>query len=188
MKKKCKRIWRRIKTLWKWYDLGYYHCDKCPYCWSEWSYEGDGDCGCYIHGDLWDTCRLIEPFRSIIGWPKKRYAEYWESHQYDDFDQVWDTMIREETAFEEALMILLKDRTVCWTDADGKLNPIPNDFIVNDFRAESFNQALLHYEQKAHPHVNKPPVRKRWANLIRETWKECVYDKVAPYLPRRRKR
>ena len=69
MKKKCKNIWRRIKTLWKWYVLGYYHCDKCPFCWEERGYE-DCDCGCYIRGDIRDTCRLIEPFRTLIGWPR----------------------------------------------------------------------------------------------------------------------
>lgn len=82
-----KRIDRKLKWLknrWKWYVLGYYHCDKCPYCWADYSYEGDCDCGCYIKGDIQDTCRLIPPFREIIGWPRMRYAQYWETHQYDD--------------------------------------------------------------------------------------------------------
>ena len=66
-----------------WYVYGHYHCDKCPMCWAEWSYEGDGDCGCYIYGDLRDSCRLLPPFRWLRGWHRKKRALYWEAHQYD---------------------------------------------------------------------------------------------------------
>ena len=96
--------------------------------------------------------------------------------------------MREESAFEEAVLMLLENRTVCWTDADGKLHPIPTEHLANDFRANSFNNALLHYEDKAHPYQQKPTLRKRWSDLIQETWKELVYYKVVPYLPPKRRK
>lgn len=188
MKKKCGSIRNWIKTRWDWYVKGYYHCDECPYSWSEMNYyEGDGDCGCYIHGEIWDTCRLIEPFRSMIGWPRKRINQYWEAHQYDGFDAYYEDVIQKELAFEEAIEILLKDRYVCWKNSEGNLVPLEKDQVVNEFRFSSFHEALDHYEEKAHPIQLAPKLKNQWKELIKETWRICVFNKIAPFLPQKRR-
>ena len=64
-KKKSKAI--------EWYIRGEYHCDKCPFCFGGEYLPGCDDyedAGCYIFGDLRDTCRLIPPIRFILGWGK----------------------------------------------------------------------------------------------------------------------
>lgn len=71
-----------LKNFIDWYIKGEYHCDKCPYCWSDYSsYWGDGDCGCYLKGDIRDTCRYIRnPISRMI--VNKRMCK--EEHCYDD--------------------------------------------------------------------------------------------------------
>lgn len=187
MKKRLNRLWEWIKTRWKWYVLGYYHCDQCPYSWSEYSYEGDGDCGCYIKGELWDTCRLIEPIRSLLGWPKKRYVEYWESHQYDGYDVFYDEIIQRDLAFEESLEIFLKNKEVYGRDHEGKLIPICKKELQRTFPI-AFDEALTHYEEKVHPFQARQKLSTRWKDLLLDTWKECIYNNVAPFMPRRKKK
>ena len=189
MKRKCKNICEWVKTRWKWYVLGYYHCDQCPYSWEERGYE-DCDCGCYIRGEIYDTCRLIEPFRTLIGWPQIRITQYWRDHQYDGFGEYWEEVIQRELAFEEAIEILLKNRYVCLKNQKGELVPLSEEHkghIRNAFRGSAFNEALDHYEEKAHPFKPTPKLKTRWKELIQETWKICVFDKIAPFLPQKRR-
>lgn len=55
-----------INNLFNWYVKGYYHCDKCPYSWEERGFE-DADAGCYLFGELRDTCRHIRnPISQLI--------------------------------------------------------------------------------------------------------------------------
>lgn len=51
----------------RWYICGEYHCDRCPYSWEERNYDGDGDAGCHLFGELRDTCRHIRnPISQLI--------------------------------------------------------------------------------------------------------------------------
>lgn len=55
-----------IKNLFDWYVKGDYHCDTCPYSWEERGFE-DADAGCYLFGELRDTCRHIpNPISKLI--------------------------------------------------------------------------------------------------------------------------
>ena len=189
MKKRLNRLCKRIKIWWKWYVLGYYHCDKCPYCWSEYSYEGDGDCGCYIRGDLWDTCRLLPPFRFLIGWPRKRQYQYHEAHAYDGIGDFWEQQVQREKAYAESVKILLQGHEIYRRDFDGKLIPVCKaDLLwIDECSYGFFGDALRYYEDKAHP-VIFVPLKQRWKELIRDTWKKEFYERIVPYLPRKKRR
>lgn len=177
-----------VENRWKWYVLGYYHCDQCPCSWEERNYyEGDADAGCYIKGDIQDTCRLIEPFRSLICWYKKRRYEYWEDHQYDGYEKYWDEIIQRELAFEECLEIFMKNKEVYIRDFKGRMIPVCKKELRQTF-PYGFDEALRHYEDKAHPFQPAPKLKTRWKHLLKDTWKECVYNKVVPYLPRKRRK
>ena len=79
----------RIEAV-DYYIKGEYHCDKCPFCWGGgYMPECDDydDAGCYIFGDLRDTCRLIPPIRFILGWGRRKRTEYFRAHKYDDFSE-----------------------------------------------------------------------------------------------------
>lgn len=72
----------RIEAV-DYYIKGEYHCDKCPFCWGGEYMPGCDDyddAGCYIFGDLRDTCRLIPPIRFILGWGRRKRAEYFRAH------------------------------------------------------------------------------------------------------------
>lgn len=78
-----------LKNFIDWYIKGYYHCDHCPYSWEERGLE-DGDAGCYIKGEICDTCRLIQPFKGIIGRMRKNRYEYWESKRYEGYGEWYE--------------------------------------------------------------------------------------------------
>lgn len=185
----CRQLCKWLTTRWKWYVLGHYHCDKCPYCWSEWSYEGDGDCGCHIKGDIYDTCRLLPPFRFILGWPKRRYNQYWAAHQYDGMAEWYEQNATKEEAFSESIKILLKDTEIYQRDGEGNLIPVCKaEFLeASNWGVSQFFKAYRHYEDTAHPN-NTPPLKNQWRQLIRDTWKKSVHDKIAPYLPKKRRK
>lgn len=187
MGEKLKNFQSALRRGWKWYVLGHYHCDKCPYCWEDWSVEGDCDCGCYIYGDdLKETCRLIPPIRFLIGWPRMRKAQYFYDHEYDGIGEFWENRIKQEEAFAEALMIILRDKEVYRRSFDGKLVPMCKFDLYDSFGPSEFLDALHHYEDTAHPIEPEPPLKKQWKDLIRKSWNKLVIQKVAPYLPRKR--
>ncbi len=188
MKKWIKMKFEWLNTRWNWYVLGYYHCDKCPYSWEERGYE-DYDCGCYIKGDICDTCRLIPQFRAIIGWPKKRYAQYWEGHMYDGMGDWYEQSIKQEESFADCIKILLKGMELYERDSEGNLVPICKENLteVFSFGYGQFYEAFRYYEDHAHP-PKVVPLKKQWKDLIKLTWKQMVYDHIAPYLPRKRRK
>lgn len=189
MKKHINRLRKWLKTRWKWYVLGYYHCEHCPYCWADYSYEGDCDCGCYIRGELYDTCRLIPPIRFLIGWPRKKHTQYWEYHAYDDMGEWYEQLVEREEAYAESIKILLKQIELYQRDYDWKLMPICKADLLEIFHFGSgpFAEAFHYYEDHAHP-PKVVPLKQRWKELIRLTWKHLVYDHIAPYLPRKRRK
>ena len=177
-----KEIRKKLKLWWQWYIQGYYHCDKCPMCWSEWSYEGDNDCGCYLFGDIRDTCRLLPPFRQLIGWPKKRKAEYWEEHQYDGIEDVLETEYLQSELLERLLREAFSFYEFAIPTEDGKLTPASEskerliEMLVPDIR--------FCYENEAHP-VTYTPLKAEWKQVLRRTSKEFL-DIFRPFLPRRK--
>ena len=181
-----RRKWKWLKTRWKWYVLGYYHCDHCPYCWSEYSYEGDGDCGCYIRGELWDTCRLLPPFRFLIGWPRKRQWEYHEDHAWDGIGEWYELNAEREDHYAKSVLILLKEMELYQRDLDGKMIPVCKAELA-DRLCGMLTDAFHYYEDHAHP-PKVVPLKQRWKETIRLTWKHLVYDHIAPYLPRKRRK
>lgn len=189
MKEHTRALGEWITTRWNWYVKGHYHCDHCPYCWEDWSCEGDCDCGCYIKGDLYDTCRLIPPFRTIVGWPKMRYAQYWEGHAYDGMADWYEENIHRQEVFAESVNILLRKTELCRRDSEGKLFPICKADLSEayTFVNGEFFEAFTHYEDHAHPY-KVIPLKQQWKDLIRLTWKQKVYEKIAPYLPRKKRK
>lgn len=188
MKKWIEHMVEWLKTRWKWYVLGYYHCDECPYSWEVRGFE-DADAGCYIKGEIYDTCRLIPPFRTIIGWPKKRKCQYLDSHTYDGYGEFYEERERKEKVYAESVKILLKEIELCQRDPDGELFPICKASLLETFpfACENFFEAFSYYEKHAHPFKNVP-LKQQWKELIKLTWERLVYEKVAPYLPHKKKR
>lgn len=79
------KIKEKFRNFVKWYIKGYYHCDKCPYSWEERGLE-DVEAGCYIKGNICYTCRLIPPFKNIIGYFKKKKRE----KEYEEWEKEWE--------------------------------------------------------------------------------------------------
>lgn len=175
-----KKLKKKLRRAWKWYIKGDYHCEHCPYCWSEYSYEGDGDCGCYIRGELYDTCRLIPPIRFLIGWPRKRKTEYWEKQQYDGIGEYYEQQYKQEDAMRAAILKALENCEVCQRDPEGKLYP----FCKSDVVEINMWAAMTSYEDTCHPIIHKP-LKQQWKELLRKTW-DAFADHFRPYLPRRR--
>lgn len=175
-----------VSVRWKWYVLGDYHCGHCPFRRVIWSYEDACDYGCYIKVVPEGDCHLLPPFRFLIGWPKMRYSQYWEDRAFDGIDDWCKQNIKNEEAFSESIKILLNGTEIYRTDADGKIHPLNKDNYFDAFNGgrSQFHEALRHYESHAHP-VKKIPLRQQWKDLIRLSWKQLIYEKIAPYLPRK---
>lgn len=159
------------------YIYGEYHCDKCPMCWSDWSsYLGDGDAGCYIYGDLRDSCRLLPPFRWLLGWGKKRRAIYAEAHMYDGCDEWFEQVVVQDVAMEKAILKALQLYELVWRDTDGKLYPgdCKAEFVQNNVR-----DICREYEEEAHPVVTLT-LKEEWTHVLKRTW-DRIADRFRPY-------
>lgn len=158
-----------------WYIKGEYHCDKCPFGWDDYSeYLGDGDCGCYIFGDLRETCRLIPPIRFILGWGKRKKMQYLEAHRYDDCGEWAEEEYKRREAFYGAIKERIFDHyAVYFKDCDGKVygDPIDAERFCN---LDSSDHLLLDCEHIFSPPKEFVPLRKRWANLIKDTWRGFI--------------
>lgn len=70
-----------LHKVYRYYIRGDYHCDVCPYSWEERG-EEDADAGCYLFGELRDTCRYIRnPISRMIVNGRLNDAD----HAYDGF-------------------------------------------------------------------------------------------------------
>lgn len=186
---KIREFWKELRNksksnIVRWYLFGEYHCDHCEMCWSDWSdYLGDGDCGCYIFGDLRDTCRMPKPLRFLRGYVRKKKAEYGEAHCYDDMGEYYEQQQIRRQAFSESILILLKDKEVysrSWED--GKLIPVCKMELtdMSDFGVSSFREAYYHYEDKAHP-VEHITLRDDWKRVWKRTKKAFYEEYIAPF-------
>lgn len=170
----------KLKKKWKVfcdrYIRGFYHCDTCPMCWSKYSYEGDGDAGCYLFGELRDSCRLLPPIRHLIGWPRKCKAQYWELHQYDDCGEYWENVIHQDVTLEQLLKKALCGYEInCRSIEDGSLLPdCKEDWITNHLADLRYG-----YEEKCHPYTYTP-LKKEWKNVLTRTW-NAFLDIFRPY-------
>ena len=156
---------KAIKKFIDRYILGEYHCDTCPYGWEDWYYEGDCDCGCYIFGDIRDSCRLIPPLRALIGWPRRKKSRYYASHQYDGFADFCEKDMQLQEKFDELFFDVLSGCKVMYKGYNGEEIQIqPNRF--------PFCQRLDHfrhdYEKFAHPFVPKS-LKREWKERMIKT-------------------
>ncbi len=187
---KIERIFRKIKyhihTFYEWYIKGYYHCDQCPYSW-ECRYEDDADAGCIIKGDIQDTCRLLPPFKNIIGAIRRRQNDYAIEHEYDGFGEWYKFQEAKEREFKRLLLELLEKYAVCYCNKDG--TPVLNHegkicWVDKEHIGESESYRMrCDYEDFITPPRKK--LREEWRDLIKRTW--AVFTRpIKPFLPRRK--
>lgn len=165
------------------YIYGHYHCDKCPMCWSDYSYEcGDGDCGCYIFGERRDSCRLIPPFRHLVGWHRKRKAEYFAAHQYDGMADYYEELYRKQECMRKAIKKGLHGYELIHRDMEGK--PIP--VCTEEFLEMQSDGVFYEYEGKAYP-FNPTTLREEWGKFLRKTW-DAFANHFRPFLPEKKQK
>lgn len=158
-----------------WYIKGEYHCDKCPFCWGGEYLPGCDDyddAGCYIFGDLRDTCRLIPPLRFLLGWGKRKKAEYYEAHQYDDYPEWVEERNERARLFKSLLEKDILDKyAVLHKDRDGNIFGEPID-AKRFCKFDDVDCFLCHCEDLLSPPY--VPLKERWAQLIKDTWHKFV--------------
>lgn len=160
----------------KWYIKGEYHCDKCPFCWGGEYLPGCDDyddAGCYIFGDLRDTCRLIPPIRFILGWSKRKKAEYFQAHEYDDYEEWYADKEKKETAFIQAFNDrIFSDFVLFWKKKDG--NACGNPIDAERFCEFGHMMRLLNDCEDIFSPPSYVPLKERWAQLIKDTWRKFI--------------
>lgn len=165
------KIKEKIRNFIKWYIKGYYHCDKCPYSWGERGWE-DVDAGCYIKGDICDTCRLLPPFKGIIGRLRKNKYEYWESRRYDGYYEWYEEEEKRQEVFNSVLEEFREQCESCrlWENVcKSKRDCIQR--VGYELRSK--------YEEAAHPVVIKR-LKTKWKELIKET-AQAIADQFKQY-------
>lgn len=166
-------IKEKFRNLVRWYIKGYYHCDQCPYSWEERGVEGDADAGCYIKGDICDTCRLIQPFKGIIGRMRKNRYEYWKSKRYEGYGEWYEEEEKRQDVFNAILLEFLEDyQSYIFCENNGCKDR-------NDIAQEVGCELRRKYEDAAHPVVIKT-LKVRWKELIGET-SRAIADRFKQY-------
>ena len=160
---------------WKdWYFEGKYHCDQCPYSWEDCGYD-DADVGCYIYGDLQDTCRLLPPFRAIIGGIRKKKDCYYQNHQYDGIDEWYQKQKPKQKKFDELFVSALAKKGL-EVSYKGLTQSIPLKEIPNILETW---RILDEYEEFAHPVISKS-VKEKWKDALMSTVR-WFGNKIKPY-------
>lgn len=162
----------KVKEFIDFYILGKYHCDKCPYCWSEWSYEGDGDAGCYIFDELRDTCRCLPLLRFILGWPKKKQTEYFRNHEYDGYGEYAAKAEMKQRLLEKLFREMMEDYEIYWK-GDPKDNREPLDLSTDLVMDIELYRLCEKYEEGAHP-VEHKKLSQEWKDLLQKTWNRFI--------------
>lgn len=165
----------KLKNCIDWYIKGKYHCDKCPYCWSTYSYDGDEDCGCYLKGDIHDTCRYIRnPISRMI--VNKRMCK--EEHYYDDLIESYkqaDIVIEkiqqdfEKNPYGKTWYKLLRESNL---DGDSGLEAtLEFSGVISD--------AIETYKKLYYPHLSPgkklKQAFKEWLAYIKEWHFDCYF-------------
>ncbi len=162
----------KLSRFWRYYILGRYHCHNCPYSWEKRGYE-DADAGCYIFGELRDSCRLLPPFRFLIGWPMRKKYRYLMNHEYDDYEEFISERDDQEFHVHSSLAKYLKKHGYivlkAWNiDLPEEVTPLivpPEDldqmYTLADDMRDIFTPPF-------------EPLKTRWKNLIKATWKRFM--------------
>lgn len=145
-------------------------CEKCKWCWEECSHTDCGtewDSGCYIKGSGYDEkpCRLINPFKFILGWIRKKKDSYYFGHEYDGFGEWYEEDQAKTKAMKKAITNSLDDRVICFKGLDDTLHECNLDLFLNDAAWRVRDK----YDSVAHPFENKR-LRQEWKELIVKTW------------------
>lgn len=165
---------KKIQNWRDWYIKGYYHCDQCPYCWVDYGYD-DADAGCYIYGDLRDTCRLLPPFRAVIGGIRKKKDCYYQNHQYDGMGEWYQKQEANREKFAE-LMTDAFDRRRLEVTYQGSNQSIPLEEVPDILEAW---RIVDDYEEFAHPVIHKS-VWEKWKDAFVSTGRWFA-NKFKPY-------
>lgn len=164
MKKLISVLRGALKKFWRYYVKGEYHCNKCPFGWdiecSHGEYPTEWDCGCYIKGDVKETCRLLPPVRFLLGWGRRKKATYIREHEYDDFP-AW---AEKKDLDREAVRALLKEY---FDLSDEGINGVRMDIFADDVKGVFVAPGYI-------------PLKTRWKALLKETVRS-VLSKVKPY-------
>lgn len=177
-----RKKWWAFKKLpnWvRWYILKDYHCDTCPMCWSDYSsYTGDGDCGCYIYGDIREGgCRLIPPIRTLIGWPRKKRAKYAWAHQYDDIGDYYERIHHQEQVFVDCVKQLLNGYILVHRGFDGSFHEISiEEFTEGWGYGSHIGEAYRTYEDAMYP-VRYVSLKEDWRKVISLTMQSFTGSK-----------
>lgn len=153
---------KNLHDAYSFYCKGEYHCDQCPYSWEERNYfEDDGDAGCYIFGELRDTCRLLPPFRSVIGWFKKRRYLYDYNSQYNDYPEWCEFTEKKENTLLSLIEKALEEFEFYQPHADGySVNEV---YLIDSYFWYEFVRNF------SPPNYTCRSIRTLWRNTIRST-------------------
>lgn len=170
----------KLRSFWRYYVKGEYHCDQCPYAWSDYSdYLGDGNCGCYVKGDIQDSCRLIPPIRFLLGWGKKRRYLYRESQICDDMFEYRIRTEKKQAQFDEAVRPHFEQYLIVWKDENGNIarreNGEPDTVNVDDVCDYGF-----FLDCRSVFSVPEQSLKEQWASVLKNTWNR-IADLFLPY-------
>lgn len=176
---KLNALKKNIQRLWRWYVLGYYHCNRCPYSWDD-AFPGceDCDCGCVIFGDIRDTCRLLPPFRFLIGWGKKKRFQYAKAHEYDDLVDWYKEHERRVPTMTAAIAKSMEEWNLSFHHPlpDGTQMPVGD---LNEEIEAISHKVVEEYEREIHP-VQHRTLKEEWKLLLAKTWTQFI-RLFAPY-------
>lgn len=140
-------------------------CAHCPASWEEASYTDCGteyDGGCYIFGDEWpEPCRL--PLPKFVRAFLSRRQRYLRDHEYDGYAEFIEKLEAGDNVIRDAIEEQLANRFICWKDDTGAFREANKDSILFEITWRS-RTAYDKFLQPA-----RLTIRKRWAELIRET-------------------
>lgn len=162
-----------IQRFLDYYIKGKYHCESCPFCWGgEYLLGCDdyADCGCYIKGDIRDTCRLLPPFRFILGWGKRKKAQYCQNHEYDDYLDWHMARIDRQDKLEQALRDYFRVMRygIVHIDNDGRIIPKGGEYVVETEYYDLYR--LADDCEDIFAPVKYVPLKQRWKELLKDTW------------------
>lgn len=162
---------KKIDKAIDWYIKGEYHCDKCPFCWGGEYMPGCDDyddCGCYIFGDLRDSCRLLPPIRFVLGWGKRKKACYCQAHEYDDIEEWYREKEKKEHQFKDIIKQEILDKYVlCFKDVDGNILTALDGNPAVDSSPDTWRLMNACEDMFSAPYM---PLKTRWVHLIKDTW------------------
>lgn len=175
MLKNMREFRKKIKNIWEWYVLGYYHCDKCPYSWEDMDYYGEcNDCGCYRFGELRDTCRHIRnPISQLI--VNARINDNLNSYDcWVDYGEQYE--ICEQIAMETNEKI---------ENGEWVTDTLRKFYAEYEHGVVDIMMDITHeYEMKVHPH--RTP-KEKLKDAFREWREEFVWKHFKRYFRRKRK-